>query len=292
MNTRQNWPPLMADGLSKRYNRGWALHGCSLTVPAHRVVGLVGPNGAGKTTLMSLATGMLRPTAGRVRIFGAQPDGRGTHPGLSFLGQQKPLYRGLTVADTLRFGQRMNPGWDQHYAERLIADAEVPLTAPVGTLSGGQRTRVAIAVALGKRPRLILLDEPLADLDPLARQDTLRILMTEAAGHGITVVLSSHVVAELQGVCDHLILLGAGKVQLTGDIEPLLAGHVQLTGPANGRLAVGGVIEVLDLRNGLVQLLARTPAPLVPAAWTVTKPTVEDLVLAYMRSGSRRAVAA
>jgi ABC-2 type transport system ATP-binding protein len=196
------------------------------------------------------------------------------------------------VADTLRFGQWMNPGWDQRYAERLIADADVPLTASVGTLSGGQRTRVAIAVALGKRPRLILLDEPLADLDPLARQDTLRTLMTEAAGHGITVVLSSHVVAELQGVCDHLVLLGAGKVQLTGDIDALLAEHVQLTGPANGRLAVGGVVEVLDLGNGHIRLLARTPIPSVPPAWAVTRPTVEDLVLGYMRSGSRRAVSA
>jgi len=292
MNSRQQAPPLVAEDLGKRYPRGWALQGCSLTIPGHRVVALVGPNGAGKTTLMSLATGMLKPTTGQLRIFGEQPDGRGSHPGLSFLGQQKPLYPSLTVADTLRLGQQMNTTWDQRYAERLITEANVPLKARVGTLSGGQRTRVAVAVTLGKRPRLILLDEPLADLDPLARQDTVRTLMTEAAEHGITIVLSSHVVAELQGVCDHLVLLGAGKVQLAGDIDMLLAEHVQLTGPAHDRLPINGVVEVMDLRNGLIQILARTHAPPVPAAWTVNKPTVEDLVLAYMRFGSRQAVSA
>jgi ABC-2 type transport system ATP-binding protein len=292
MNSTQHGPPLVAEDLGKRYARGWALQGCSLTIPAHRVVALVGPNGAGKTTLMSLTTGLLRPTTGQVRVFGQQPDGRGTHPGLSFLGQQKPLYPGLTVADTLRLGQQLNPTWDQRYAARLIADANVPLKARVGTLSGGQRTRVAVAVTLGKRPQLILLDEPLADLDPLARQETVRTLMTEAAQHGITVVLSSHVVAELQGVCDYLVLLNAGKVQLAGDLDALRAEHVQLTGPAHEPLPVSGVIEVIELRNGLIQILSRTPAAFVPANWTVTKPTVEDLVLAYMRLGSRQAVSA
>jgi ABC-2 type transport system ATP-binding protein len=292
MSRAEHRAPLAAEDLGKRYSRGWALRQCSVEIPAHRVVALVGPNGAGKTTLMSLATGMLRPTTGRVRIFGEQPDGRGTHPGLSFLGQQKPLYAGLSVADTLRMGRHLNPTWDQRYAQRLIADANVPPHARVGTLSGGQRTRVAVAVALGKRPRLILLDEPLADLDPLARQDTVHTLMTEAAQHGITVVMSSHVVAELQGVCDHLVLLGSGKVQLTGDLDRLLTEHVVLTGPAADRMPVSGVIDVQDVRNGLIRVLARTAVPHLSAAWTVGRPTVEDLVLAYMRIGARQAVAA
>jgi len=284
--------PLVAEGLGKRYTRGWALEHCSLRVPAHRVVALVGPNGAGKTTLMSLATGMLRPTAGRVRIFGAEPDGRGTPAGMAFLGQQKSLYAGLSVADTLRMGRHLNPTWDQPYAQQLVADANVPLRAKVGTLSGGQRTRVAVAVALGKRPQLILLDEPLADLDPLARQDTVHTLMREAAQHGITVVLSSHVVAELQGVCDYLVLLGSGRVQLVGGLDELLAEHIVLTGPDNHAVPVGGVVDVQDLRNGFVRVLARSGVPHLPHGWTTDRPSVEDLVLAYMRTGTRQAVAA
>jgi ABC-2 type transport system ATP-binding protein len=284
--------PLVAEGLGKRYARGWALEHCSVRVPAHRVVALVGPNGAGKTTLMSLATGMLRPTTGRVLIFGAEPDGRGTPAGMAFLGQQKALYAGLSVADTLRIGRHMNPTWDQRYAQQLITDANVPLHARVATLSGGQRTRVAVAVALGKRPQLILLDEPLADLDPLARQDTVRTLMNEAAQHGITVVLSTHVVAELQGVCDYLVLLGSGRVQLVGGLDELLAEHIVLTGPADRPVPVQGVINLQDLRTGYVRVLARTRVALLPPGWTVDPPTVEDLVLAYMRTGAGQAVAA
>jgi ABC-2 type transport system ATP-binding protein len=284
--------PLVAEGLGKRYTRGWALEQCSVRVPAHRVVALVGPNGAGKTTLMSLATGMLRPTTGRVLIFGAEPDGRGTPAGMAFLGQQKALYPGLSVADTLRMGRRMNPTWDQRYAQRLITDANVPLHAKVATLSGGQRTRVAVAVALGKRPQLIMLDEPLADLDPLARQDTVRTLMNEATQHGITVVLSSHVVAELQGVCDYLVLLGSGRVQLVGRLDELLAEHIVLTGLADRPVPVQGVINLQELRTGYVRVLARTRVAFLPPGWTVDPTTVEDLVLGYMRTGARQAVAA
>ena len=283
---------MVAEGLGKRYTRGWALENCSLRVPAHRVVALVGPNGAGKTTLISLATGMLRPTTGRVRIFGAEPDGHGTPAGMAFLGQQKPLYAGLSVADTLRMGRHMNPTWDQRYAQGLLAGANLPPHAKVATLSGGQRTRVAVAVALGKRPQLILLDEPLADLDPLARKDTVHTLMSEAAQHGITVVLSSHVVAELQGVCDYLVLLGSGRVQLVGGLNELLAEHIVLTGPADHPVPVQGVIDRQDLRTGYVRMLARTRVADLPNGWTVNPTTVEDLVLAYMRTGARQAVAA
>jgi ABC-2 type transport system ATP-binding protein len=151
---------------------------------------------------------------------------------------------------------------------------------------------VAVAVALGKRPQLILLDEPLADLDPLARQDTVQTLMSEAAQNGITVVLSSHVVAELQGVCDYLVLLGSGRVQLVGGLDQLLTDHIVVTGPTGDAVPVQGVVDVQDLRNGAVRVLARTRPPYLPAAWTIERPTVEDLVLAYMRTGARQAVAA
>lgn len=213
--------PVLAENVGKRYRRGWALGPTSLVIPGNRIVALVGPNGAGKSTLMGLITGMLRPSAGSIAVFGDQPNGRGLHPAVSYLAQQKPLYKQLTVAETLLFGARTNPTWDQEYASHLVEQAGVPVHAKVGTLSGGQRTRVALALALGKRPRLLLLDEPLADLDPLAREAVLGALMTEARSQGITVVLSSHVLAELEGVCDHLVLLHRGQILLAGDVDRL-----------------------------------------------------------------------
>ena len=220
--------PVVAEGLGKKYRRGWALRETSLVIPSNRVVALVGPNGAGKSTLMGLITGLLRPTTGAIAVFGDRPAGRGLHPAVSYLAQQKPLYPQFTVTETLTFGARTNPTWDQRYAEHLIAQAGVPMGAKVGTLSGGQRTRVALALALGKRPGLLLLDEPLADLDPLAREAVLRTLLTEARSQGITVVLSSHVLAELEGVCDHLVLLHKGRILLAGDVSRLSANGVPL----------------------------------------------------------------
>ncbi|MEV5720481.1 ABC transporter ATP-binding protein [Amycolatopsis mediterranei] len=220
--------PAIAAGLGKRYRRGWALRETSLVLPKNRIVALVGPNGAGKSTLMGLITGLLSPTTGGITVFGDQPTGKGLHPAVSYLAQQKPLYQQLTVAETLKLGARTNPTWDQRYAEHLVAQAAVPVDAKVGTLSGGQRTRVALALALGKRPGLLLLDEPLADLDPLARETVLRTLVTEARTQGITVLLSSHVLAELEGVCDHLVLLHKGRVLLAGDVSRLGAGGTPL----------------------------------------------------------------
>nr|WP_225954329.1 ABC transporter ATP-binding protein [Kibdelosporangium phytohabitans] len=214
--------------MGKKYRRGWALREMSLAIPVNRIVALVGPNGAGKSTLMGLITGLLHPTTGGITVFGDHPTGKGLHPAVSYLAQQKPLYPQFTVAETLTFGARTNPTWDQRYAGYLVEQAAVPMNAKVGTLSGGQRTRVALALALGKRPRLLLLDEPLADLDPLARETVLRTLITEARTQGITVVLSSHVLAELEGVCDHLLLLNRGQVLLAGDVDRLGADRVPL----------------------------------------------------------------
>ena len=220
--------PVIAEGVGKQYRRGWALRETSLVIPKNRIVALVGPNGAGKSTLMGLITGLLRPTIGWISVFGDRPTGKGLHPAVSYLAQQKPLYQQFTVAETLTFGARTNPTWDQHYAEHLIGQAAVPMNAQVGTLSGGQRTRVALALALGKRPNLLLLDEPLADLDPLARETVLRALITEARTQGITVLLSSHVLAELEGVCDHLVLLHKGQILLAGDVSQLSANGTPL----------------------------------------------------------------
>ncbi|MEO6083123.1 MAG: ABC transporter ATP-binding protein [Umezawaea sp.] len=220
--------PVVAEGLGKKYRRGWALRETSLVIPPNRIVALVGPNGAGKSTLMGLITGLLSPTTGAITVFGDRPTGKGLHPAVSYLSQQKPLYQQFTVTETLKFGARTNPTWDQGYADYLIEQAAVPVGAKVDTLSGGQRTRVALALALGKRPRLLLLDEPLADLDPLARETVLRTLITEARTQGITVVLSSHVLAELEGVCDHLVLLHKGRILLAGDVNQLGANGTPL----------------------------------------------------------------
>ncbi|MFS8095807.1 ABC transporter ATP-binding protein [Lentzea alba] len=223
--SQREHPPVVAEDLGKKYTRGWALRDCALEIPAGRVVALVGPNGAGKSTLMGMITGLLRPTTGRIAVFGDVPNGRGMHRSVAFLTQAKPLYPQFTVTETLRYGQRANPGWDQAYAEELVRKAQVPFAAKVGTLSGGQRTRVALALALGKRPRLLMLDEPLADLDPLARETVLQTLVEEARAHGITVLLSSHVLAELENVCDHLVLLTSGRVRLAGDVDQLMRQH-------------------------------------------------------------------
>jgi len=220
--------PVIAERVSKRYRRGWALRETSLVIPPNRVVALVGPNGAGKSTLMGLTTGLLRPTTGAITVFGDRPTGKGLHPAVSYLAQQKPLYQQFTVTETLTYGARTNPTWDQGYAEHLVGQAGVPMNAKIGALSGGQRTRVSLALALGKRPKLLLLDEPLADLDPLARETVLRALITEARTQGITVVLSSHVLAELEGVCDHLVLLHKGRVVLAGDVSRLSPNGVPL----------------------------------------------------------------
>ncbi|MBP2471562.1 ABC-2 type transport system ATP-binding protein [Crossiella equi] len=289
--TSTDGPPLRAEDLGKHYGRGWALRDCTLELPAERVVALVGPNGAGKTTLIGLATGLLAPSEGSVRVFGRRPGGRGLPPEVAYLSQRKPLYPDLTVTETLHLGRRLNPTWDQAYAQGLVTAAGVPLKARVGTLSGGQRTRVAIALALGKRPRLVLLDEPLADLDPLARQDTLRTLLGEARREGITVVLSSHVLAELQAACDHLVLLGGGRVRLAGDVERLLAEHWLLTTGARAPAPRGEIVDV-QRDSGQVRLLVRTGQPSFGPPWTVSRPGLEDIVLGHMRAARQTEVAA
>ncbi|MGW6708211.1 ABC transporter ATP-binding protein [Streptomyces sp. NPDC054956] len=225
MNTEPKPPAVRALGLGRRYRRGWALKDCDFQIPAGRICALVGPNGAGKSTLLSLAADLLEPTEGTIHVFGAPPQAAAARRATALLSQDKPLYRGFRVSEILRMGREMNPDWDRATAERVIAAGEIPHDARVGSLSGGQRTRVALALAFGKRPRLLMLDEPMADLDPLVRHEMARLLVTEAAAHGTTVLLSSHVVSELEDTCDFLVVLGSGRVRLAGDIEELRAAH-------------------------------------------------------------------
>lgn len=281
-------PVLRVAGLGKRYRRQWALRDCSLSLPAGRVAALVGPNGAGKTTMLHLVVGLLAPTEGNLRVFDEPVRGtdRG-RAGVAFLPQDKPLYRNFTVAETLRFGRELNPGWDDDLAAQRLAELGIPLTQKVGSLSGGQRTQLALTVAAARRPELLVLDEPLADLDPLARHEVMRKLMETVAETGTSALLSSHVVADLADTCDWLILLNRGRIQLSGDIDELLGAHTVLTGPAG---QADGDLDGLDVvqrtaSDRQVSVIARTDpgAGLPTRGWTARPVSLEELVLAYLR---------
>jgi ABC-2 type transport system ATP-binding protein len=275
------------EGLGRRYGRRWGLRDCTLTVPRGRVVGLVGPNGAGKTTLLHMAVGLLAPTAGEIRVLDGPPPNERPEQlrRIGFVAQDKPLYRGFRVSEMLRLGAALNPGWDQDWAVSRISELDIPLHQRVGQLSGGQHAQVALALALGKRPELLVLDEPVANLDPLARRQFLQILMAEVAASGLTVVLSSHLVADLERVCDYVILLAKGRVQLAGDSEELLATHRMFVGARDQAESLGHVHSVVNASYTerqatlLVRLNGRS---LQDSEWRVRPVTLEELVLGYM----------
>ncbi|MEU1284170.1 ABC transporter ATP-binding protein [Kitasatospora sp. NPDC005856] len=276
-----------ARGLGKRYRRGWALRDCSFRLPAGRICGLVGPNGAGKSTLLGLAAQQVRPTEGELRLFGVPAGDGATRPRIAFLGQDKPLFKGFTVAETLRMGAELNPGWDMDSAERIVRSGRVPMDARIGTLSGGQHTRVAFALAFGKRPDLLMLDEPMADLDPLARHDLSSLLMAEAVERGITVLMSTHLLSELEDMCDYLLVLAGGRVRLAGDTEALVPAHALVTGlvTAGDPLAPLAPHTVVEHRSQgrQFQALIRPNGPLRPE-WAVAEPNLEEVLLAHLRS--------
>jgi ABC-2 type transport system ATP-binding protein len=278
---------LRTERLAKRYARNWALRDCTLTLPQGRVVALVGPNGAGKTTLLHLAVGLIRPTAGTVEVFGKPVDETGIalRAQVGFVAQEHPLYRSFTVADLLHLGSSLNAAWDQALAERRLEALGIPLARRAGKLSGGQQVQVALTLALAKRPRLLVLDEPVANLDPLARRDFLRALMDAVAAEGLTVLLSSHVITELERVCDHLIVLRDGRIRLAADIDELLAGHRLLVGPRcpdDELVAIPGLLRATSGARH-TNLLVRTNggAELHPR-WQAHDVSLEELVLAYL----------
>jgi ABC-2 type transport system ATP-binding protein len=276
---------LRAHGLGKRYGRRWALSDCTLDVPAGRVVGLVGPNGAGKTTLLHLAVGLLTPTRGRIEVLGGRPAaGEAQLAKIGFVSQDVPTYAGLSVEDHLRLGARLNPRWDDAVARRRIERLGLDRSQRAGKLSGGQRAQLALTLGVAKRPDLLILDEPVASLDPLARREFLKDLMEAVAEHELTVVLSSHLVSDLERVCDHLIVLVASRVQLAGDIDTLLAAHHRLTGARRdpGSLPADQQVIAASHTDRQSTLLVRTEAPIHDPAWTVGQLSLEDLVLAYM----------
>jgi ABC-2 type transport system ATP-binding protein len=274
--------------VGKRYGRAWALRDCTLTVPCGRVVGLVGANGAGKSTLLNLAVGLLRPTEGHLTVLGERPGNDARQLGrVGFLAQDVPLYSGLTVGDHLRLGAELNPGWDESVARARIDRVGLNQSQPAGGLSGGQRAQLALAVAIGKRPELLILDEPVASLDPLARREFLADLM-ELAADGLSIVLSSHLLEDVERICDHLIVLAAGQVRLAGDVDELLASHKVLTGTRRDpdRLPADQTVIQQGHTERQSTLLVRTERPVLDPSWTVSDVGLEELVLAYMAAPS------
>ncbi len=274
--------------LGKRYGRRWALRDCTLAVPAGRVVALVGPNGAGKSTLLHLAVGLATPTTGRLALLGrARAGSPEALAGVGFVAQDAPLYAHLTVADTIRMAASLSIRFDAGDARTRVARLGIPLDRKVGVLSGGQHTQVALAVALARHPELLILDEPVARLDPLARHEFLGTLMAAVAEDGLSVLLSSHVVAELERVCDYLVLLAAGAVQVAGAVDELLARHQLLTGPTGEADALATRLRIVSDRRGSRQarLLAEAgEQPVLPPGWHSEPVSLEELVLAYLRA--------
>ena len=281
-------PVIETSGLTKRYRRVTALSDCTISVPEGRISALVGPNGAGKTTLLRLLAGLAAPTGGRAEVLGGPPREDPAYLAeIGFLAQEIPLYRRLTAEDHIGIGAHLNPRWDGQLVRERLAGLKIPLDRPAGTLSGGQRAQLALALTLAKRPRLLLLDEPLAALDPLARQNFLAALAEAAAGGDLTIVLSSHLIADIERTCDHLILLAESQVQLCGDIETLLAQHRILTGPRKDTTAIAATQTVVreDTTPRQTTLLVKLNGPVIDPAWTVDEPNLEEVVLGYMSAG-------
>jgi ABC-2 type transport system ATP-binding protein len=280
-------------GLGKRYGSTWALRECTLAIPAGHVAALVGPNGAGKTTLLNLAVGLATPTAGAVTVLGGAPAGSpAALDGIAFVAQDMPLYKSLSVTDMLHLTRNLNRRFDQGYARARLGELGIPLKRKAGKLSGGQQAQLALTLALARRPRLLVLDEPLANLDPLARHDFMATVMATLAGKGegevggMSVVLSSHVLAELERVADYLILVSGGRVQVAGEVDDLLSTHRMLTGPASDARTHEEQTVVHERRaEAQAHLLVRTsgPADPVPLGWEAHPVSLEELVLAYLR---------
>lgn len=293
--------PLRAEDLGVRFRRGWALRHCSLRLREGRITALVGPNGAGKSTLMSVAAGLRPATEGFVEVQGDRVGTRAIHPAVGFLAQDKPLYKRRTVDQMVVMATHLNPGFDRALVRRLITEADLPGDARVGTLSGGQRSRLALALALGRRPAVLILDEPLADLDPLARFEMQQMLLTEAMDTGMTVLLSSHIVGEIQDSCDDLIILRDGGVVLDGAVDELTDRFHTLIGP--GTVATARPDGASSLPPWIpgdraidVRALPRQTTVLVdgpvdgrPADWSDEPATLDEIVMAYLRAPARRA---
>jgi ABC-2 type transport system ATP-binding protein len=271
-------------GLGRRYRTKWGLRDCTLSVPEGSITGLVGPNGAGKSTLLRLAAGLSRPTTGSISIFGDKvaPNSTAHLDRIGYFDQLRPLYNGFRVKDMLTFGRKLNSNWDDHAARQWLTDLDIPLHQRVGQLSLGQQAEVALTLCMGKRPDLLLLDEPVASLDPLARRQLLQSLMGSVAERGTTVFLSSHIVSELEPVCDHLIILSGSQVQVAGTIDSLLGEHRLIVGTRPTPPMPGVEVIATSETGRQSTLLVHGLPPDLGPAWQVIGPGLDAIVLAYL----------
>jgi ABC-2 type transport system ATP-binding protein len=272
--------------LGRRYGKTWALRDCSLALPEGQLIALVGPNGAGKSTLLSLVVGLIAPTVGGVTVLDGQPAGSpAALDGIAFVAQDTPLYKHLSVGDMVHVSRNLNRQFDTAFARRRLDDLGIREKHKAGKLSGGQQAQLALTLALARRPRLLVLDEPTASLDPLARHDFMATVMGAMADDGISVVLSSHLLAELERVADYLVLISRGRVRVDDPVEDLLAEHRLITGPATDEIA--GDWTVIEASTAGAQThrlvrLASPDAPLPPRC--EARPVgIEELALAYLR---------
>jgi ABC-2 type transport system ATP-binding protein len=277
---------LQTIGLGRRYGSKWGLRDCTLSVRTGSITGLVGPNGAGKSTLLRLAAGLSRPTTGSVQIFGTpvEPNGAAHLAHMGYLDQSRPLYPGFRVEEMLTFGRRLNRHWNHEAARNWLGEFDVPMRERVGHLSLGQQALVALALTMAKQPDLLMLDEPVAALDPLARQELLRALLSTVAERNSTVLISSHIISELEPVCDDLVILSASRVQIAGRMEEILSQHhIAIGAEVNGnRPRISGSV-INERRTGrqvtlLVHGTIEEPRP----GWIVVEPNLEEIVLAYL----------
>jgi ABC-2 type transport system ATP-binding protein len=276
---------LHAQALGKRYGQRQALADCTLELPPGHVVGLVGPNGAGKTTLLKISCGMLAPTTGRIEVLGEQPNGGTAHLAqVGYVAQDTPTYASLSVADHLKFGAKMNPAWDAKLAQSRVEQLGLNPKQKAGRLSGGQRAQLALTVAVAKRPKLLILDEPVASLDPLARRDFLRHLMESVAEHETSVILSSHLVSDLERVCDYLVVLVSSRVQLAGETEDLLAQHHRIVCTRRQESDLPAGLEVISAEHTDRQsmFVVRSDNELPAGDWSAEHLDLENLVLTYL----------
>ncbi len=279
--------------LGKRYGNTWALRDCTLAIPRDHVVALVGPNGAGKTTLLHSMVGLCAPSIGEISVLHGVPAGSPEAlDRVAFVAQNAPLHQYLTVAAMVDLTSALNQRFDRPFAETRLRQLGIPFKRRVGRLSGGQQAQLALSLALGRRPDLLVLDEPLSPLDPLARHDFMAYLMGEVADQGLSVIFSSHVVSELERVADHLVVLAQGHVQMGGEIDQLLADHALWSGPVSEVEHVKTLASVVhtEVAERYARLVVRTTAGKPPSGWEADRVTIEELVLAYLRSPTAEAL--
>lgn len=287
-------PILETTGLGKRYGRRvQALTDCNLNIPAGRIVGLVGPNGAGKSTLLGLACGLIAPTSGEIKVLGVRPGMTAAQLAkVGFVAQETPVYSGLSIADHLKLGARLNPSWDHQLAQGRLQQLGLNPDQKAGQLSGGQRAQLALTLAAAKRPELLIFDEPVASLDPLARRAFLANLMEFVAELNVSVILSSHLLGDLERVCDYLIVMASSRVQVAGNVDEVLAMHYRLIGARGDFNDLPTSIEIIQAEHTPRQssLIVRTTGPIPKSAPSAEHIDLEDLVLAYMTRAANESV--